>query len=606
MSFLGRLMQKSGWVDLNREISDPKLRKLAEIEPGRDLTQAERVAMTERCRDADDLPKVAGAGDVTVESGARIQTMFNGVKVVADGYYGAWMTDLITRCKGHHEPQEERVFHEVLRHVPDTASMIEIGGFWSFYTIWFLRGSTKRRATVLEPDPKHLAIGESNAVLNHVSPQFVQGFVGLSSATDQKFKTEESGEARITRYSIPDLMSRSGYEHLDILHCDAQGSETMALLGASDLLQQGRIAWVFVSTHIHQISKDPLTHQRCLNILRKTGGTVVIEHDPHESFSGDGLIVARYGKLPEDWQQPVISFNRASASLSRHLSYDLAGRLPRTERKPKLRLRSLRRKTAALSPVGDLWEITRSCALGEPGDKVSLRNDAAMSRPIIAKGEWGADVNLELARHLKSGTSYTLIDVGANIGAVSRQLLRSTPAIRHAYCFEPDVDNFACLSFNLAPFAGRVTLLNYGLSDREGSFQFWRDTENAGNYSLAPDAMRDRPSEVTTVRTLSAEDWFRTSGLSSCSDRLVWKSDTQGYDELIISNCPMDVWRRIDSAVIELWRIEKPAFDRDAFRARLEDFPNRTVKGLGVQTPEQIMDYLSGNDWEHSDLFLWR
>lgn len=41
--------------------------------------------------------------------------------------------------------------------------MIEIGGFWAYYSLWFLKDAPERRAIVIEPDPAHLDIGRQNA-----------------------------------------------------------------------------------------------------------------------------------------------------------------------------------------------------------------------------------------------------------------------------------------------------------------------------------------------------------------------------------------------------------------------------------------------------------
>src|SRR6516165_6146593 len=77
------------------------------------VTTEERIAIATRCRDIDAVPKVAGAGTIRVTpEGLRTQLMHNGIQVVADGYSGPWMTRLIELCRGHHEPQEERIFHE--------------------------------------------------------------------------------------------------------------------------------------------------------------------------------------------------------------------------------------------------------------------------------------------------------------------------------------------------------------------------------------------------------------------------------------------------------------------------------------------------------------
>jgi peptidoglycan/xylan/chitin deacetylase (PgdA/CDA1 family) len=61
-------------------------------------------------------------------------------------------------------------------------------------------------------------------------------------------------------------------------------------------------------------------------LLRSLGAHIEAEHDVHESFSGDGLICARFGSEPRGWRAPELSYNRASTSLFRHPLYDLAAR----------------------------------------------------------------------------------------------------------------------------------------------------------------------------------------------------------------------------------------------------------------------------------------
>lgn len=289
------------------------------------LATEDRIRMGVRCRDCDSVPKVPRAGMVLSDpDGVRFQLMHNGLKMVEDGYCGAWMTDLIARCGGHHEPQEERLFHEVVSRLPDEGTMLELGGWWSFYSLWYLQGSPSRRALVLEPDPAHLEVGKSNALLNGLAPMFQQGFVGEAFAEDIPFTTEDSGEISLTCFTVERLMHQAGFDRLSILHCDAQGAETAVLRSCQELFRQRNIDWVFVSTHAHQITGDPLTHQRCLSLLRDAGATIEAEHDVHESFSGDGLIVARFCEAPPGWESVQISYNRQSTSLFRNLAYDLA------------------------------------------------------------------------------------------------------------------------------------------------------------------------------------------------------------------------------------------------------------------------------------------
>jgi FkbM family methyltransferase len=290
-------------------------------------TMEERTIITTLCRDADALPKVANAGAVVQQpDGTRVQIMHNGIRVIAGGYYGPWMQDLITRCHGHHEPQEEVLFAEIMKHLDARATMFELGGFWSFYSIWFLTQDRRRRAFIVEPDPAHLETGRTNARLNDCEAVFIPAFVGGSAAPPSPFTTEESGVVVLPRVSVPDLMATHAIEHLDLLHCDAQGIELAVLESCVDLAAAGRLGWIVVSTHSHHISGDPLTHQRCLAVLRRSGAHILAEHDVHESFSGDGLIIAKFGAVPEGWRTPLISYNRYSESLYRNPLYDLAAR----------------------------------------------------------------------------------------------------------------------------------------------------------------------------------------------------------------------------------------------------------------------------------------
>ena len=89
-----------------------------------------------RCRDTDVLPRVSNAGAVVwQQDGAVVQIMHNGIKVLAGCYYGPWMQDLIARCAGTHKPQDGVLFAEILRHLDVEATMVELGGYWSFYSI---------------------------------------------------------------------------------------------------------------------------------------------------------------------------------------------------------------------------------------------------------------------------------------------------------------------------------------------------------------------------------------------------------------------------------------------------------------------------------------
>ena len=474
-------------------------------------TVEDRTLIATRCRDADVLPKVANAGAVVTEpDGTRVQIMHNGVKVLAGGYYGDWMQDLISRCRGHHEPQEELLFAEVLRHLPGDASMIELGGFWSFYSIWFLTQDRRRRSLVVEADPGHLEIGRINARLNNCAPVFIPAYVGAHSAPAAPFQTEASGVVDLACVSVASLLADHGIDRLDLLHCDAQGVEFSIVESCLELAAAGRLDWLMLSTHTHHISHDPLTHQRCLAALRRAGANILAEHDVQESFSGDGLIVARFGPVPTKWSAPRLSFNRYSESLFRNPLYDLAqasqARQPVTVPKPPAvatessAMLAMLEQSPVLTLAGTLVGITKVCALGAVGDQLLLPLDKVMFPLVLAQSGWGLETHQFLDRQLDPERNYTLLDIGANTGLFSRQVALRYACVKRILCVEADPENFRALQFNLAGFGTeRCALWNVALSDANREMPFFRDKENFGNYSLNDDAMRDRPSETISI-----------------------------------------------------------------------------------------------------------
>ena len=100
-----------------------------------------RIAIATSCNDAATIPKVPEAGQTGIDqrTGRVYQVMHNGLKVYDDTHFGPFMTPIIRCLRGHHEPQEEWVFHVVLPEIPKAGVMVELGAHWSYYSMWFLR-----------------------------------------------------------------------------------------------------------------------------------------------------------------------------------------------------------------------------------------------------------------------------------------------------------------------------------------------------------------------------------------------------------------------------------------------------------------------------------
>jgi FkbM family methyltransferase len=284
-----------------------------------------RVKMTISCRDCDYIPKVKDAGTIQTLSGRKYQVMHNGLLVESGGYFGDWMAAIIKDLKGHHEPQEEKLFHEVLKRIPDGSTMIELGSYWSYYSLWFNRDIPGARNYCCEPDPENLKLGARNAKINKATNMhFIQAAAGKDDGKSISFKPQEGDREPVTVpiRSIDGIVQEHNLERVNLIHMDVQGVELSAIESAANSIKAGLVRFIFVSTHHYSISEDPLTHERCANLIKELGGHIVAEHAIHESFSGDGLIVASFLKEDRDLEVEISS-NRMKDSLFRSYTKDM-------------------------------------------------------------------------------------------------------------------------------------------------------------------------------------------------------------------------------------------------------------------------------------------
>lgn len=218
------------------------------------------------------IPRCPDAG--TLEGYAV--TMHNGVRVCANGYYGEGILNMLVENRGVHEPQEERVFEEVIRLLPEDCTMLELGSYWAFYSLSLLQQRPNARCFMVEPEFANLVSGQLNFVLNKRSGHFIHAAVGAKPSKEPKVITVDT------------FCRQHGIEHLDILHSDIQGHELEMLDGARHMLSEGRVAYVFISTHSNDL------HTECLRRLTSVGYTIMANADLDRTYSADGIIFAKH------------------------------------------------------------------------------------------------------------------------------------------------------------------------------------------------------------------------------------------------------------------------------------------------------------------------
>lgn len=273
--------------------------------------------MTSSCADCAGIAKVREAGRIRDTPTGPIQVMHNGLRMKAGGYHGDWMAQIIRALRGHHEPQEELVFHHILRYVRHNSLIVELGSFWCYYTLWYLHEIANASAICIEPDPKNLQLGKNNASLNRLESRisFHNGCVGGESLEGLELRCESDGLVRTVPCFDMAAVSQLANRNIEILHMDVQGAELPFIRSMAAAVEGRQVRFVVVSTHHSSISGSRTTHADCRDALLDFGAVILAEHDVQQSYSGDGLIAASF--FPEDRriELPPVSLNKASLSL---------------------------------------------------------------------------------------------------------------------------------------------------------------------------------------------------------------------------------------------------------------------------------------------------
>lgn len=266
---------RNRWFDFKGALYSLGNRTLSRASHERKMQQWKaRIADVLTCPDYSLLPRVPEAGRVS----ERAQCMHNGVKVVKDCYYRWRGTAMFAATGGVHEPQEERVFAEVLKWIPADGVMIELGAYWGFYSLWFARAVLRARCVLVEPVLSNLDLGRRNFRLNGLDGEFVRAKVGAASSAHW---------ARGATICVDDLVEQGGLERIDILHSDIQGYEGEMLKGAVRTLQARMIRFVFISTHSAEL------HRHCRAELQNYDFEIIADADLQGTYSVDGVLVGQ-------------------------------------------------------------------------------------------------------------------------------------------------------------------------------------------------------------------------------------------------------------------------------------------------------------------------
>ena len=193
----------------------------------------------------------------------------NRVPLSGDGAYYGPFSQLLAINRGVHEPLEEYVFQEVLKALPTSPLMIELGAYWAHYSMWLKKERPDATAIMVEPDPTNLAAGRANFSRNGFHGEFIQAAVARGG------------------WELDPFFKLRGISHANILHVDIQGNEADLVDGGRDTLGKRLVDYLFVSTHSQAL------HQCIVSELAGFGYRLEVSSDfDDDTTSFDGFVFA--------------------------------------------------------------------------------------------------------------------------------------------------------------------------------------------------------------------------------------------------------------------------------------------------------------------------
>ncbi len=248
------------------------------------------------------------------------------------------------------------------------------------------------------------------------------------------------------------------------------------------------------------------------------------------------------------------------------------------------------------------------------GTRLQIPRDEVIYREVINFGRWEIDEVGFLAKALNdsrhSGQAKKIfLDIGANTGLISLQVLRKSKFSPRAVLIEPLPNHVDAINFNLRSISKNIQIDVHpiALATTNGISTIFTEGGNNGNSSLFPGQVPDTDSFSTEIELMDAFD-FAGKYLSG-DERIVLKSDTQGFDASILGRFPNSVWKRIDAAVIEIWAIPEisPA-DVALCIENLTDFRFVSWSGKSKEriSLDEVSQFWLSKNLESRNLFLRR
>lgn len=211
-------------------------------------------------------------------------------------------------------------------------------------------------------------------------------------------------------------------------------------------------------------------------------------------------------------------------------------------------------------------KIKSDSHIGKKNEKLVLPLDEIVTPRIFTEGKWDFYIIEFIKKNIRSKNNY-FIDIGANIGLISKQLQNLKLNIKKYFCFEPELSNFKILKKNL--LNKNTQFFNFGLGTIDKKTKIFISDTNKSDNSFYFNEFKNRSSHVY----LKNSNKVLTKIIKKNKIKnIIYKSDTQGMDEEIFLSLNQNILDKIYLLVIEISNFDFLDKNQDLFLRKLQGF----------------------------------
>jgi FkbM family methyltransferase len=214
------------------------------------------------------------------------------------------------------------------------------------------------------------------------------------------------------------------------------------------------------------------------------------------------------------------------------------------------------------------FKINKNCTLGKTGDELFLLFDNIITPKVLLHGYWDVFVINFIKENTKKNNNYYFVDIGSHIGLITRQVANLNIKIKKFFCFEPLKLHFNLLKKNCS-FIKKINFYNYAIGVKKDKKKIYTNKLNSGNSSL----IRINKSQYQYTFVLEANTTLKKIIKDNhIQKNIIYKSDTEGFDEMIFLSLEENIIKKIDIAILEISNFKFLLKNLNTFVNKIKNF----------------------------------